>query len=346
MREFSDVFLGELPDLPPNRKVEFGIELLLGHAVFVEGIRVDFRTIKVVLDWKQSKNVSDICSFLGLARYYRRLIEGFSLIVAPLTKFLRKSAPFVWTDTQQSRFEKLKSILTQASFLIQLESSKEFVVYSDVSLVDLRYVLMQDEYYPSKANVVADALIRRVMTDLGVIFTRLSLFNDGDGVLCFQRRVYLPNDSDLRQLILREVQSSPYAMHPSGNKMYRDLRELYWWRGLKREKKILQFDRKNKLSSRFIRPYRILKRVRPIAYQSELPPKLDCIHDVFHVSMLKRYLSDPSHVVSIEEIEVRLHLTFEEVPVQILNRDIMVLKRKSILLVNVLWWNHNIEKAT
>ncbi|XP_052490817.1 uncharacterized protein LOC128043053 [Gossypium raimondii] len=68
----------------------------------------------------------------------------------------------------------------------------------------------------------------------------------------------------------------------------------------------------------------------------ELPPVLDRIHDVFHISMLRHYRSDPTHIVLVEEIEVKSDLTFEEEPVQILDRDIKVLRRKSIPLVKVL----------
>ncbi|XP_040948627.1 uncharacterized protein [Gossypium hirsutum] len=78
----------------------------------------------------------------------------------------------------------------------------------------------------------------------------------------------------------------------------------------------------------------------------ELPPELDCIHDVFYVLMLRRYHSDPMHVVSVGEIEVRPDLTFEEEPVQILERDVKVLRKKSIPLLNVLWHNHSTEEAT
>lgn len=60
-------------------------------------------------------------------------------------------------------------------------------------------------------------------------------------------------------------------------------------------------------------------------YRQELPPELNRIHDVFHVSMLRRYRSDPSHTVSIKEIKVQLDLTFEEEPVQILVQDVKVL---------------------
>ena len=84
-------------------------------------------------------------------------------------------------------------------------------------------------------------------------------------------------------------------------------------------KKILRFGKKGKLSPRFIGPYRVLKRVGPVAYQLELPLELDRIHDVFHVSMLRRYRSDPTHVVPVAEIEVQTDLTFEEEPVQILD---------------------------
>ena len=60
----------------------------LGHVVSAEGIQVDPRKIEAVLDWKQSKNVLRIRSFLGLAGYYRQFVEGFSLIAAPMTKLL------------------------------------------------------------------------------------------------------------------------------------------------------------------------------------------------------------------------------------------------------------------
>lgn len=108
-------------------------------------------------------------------------------------------------------------------------------------------------------------------------------------------------------------------------------------------KKILRFGKKGKLSPQFIGPYRVLKRVGPVAYQLELPQELDRIHDVFHVSILRRYRSDPAHVLPVAEIEVQTDLTFEEEPVQILARDVKVLRRKPVPLVKVLWHNHGRE---
>ncbi|KAK5786146.1 hypothetical protein PVK06_040776 [Gossypium arboreum] len=111
-------------------------------------------------------------------------------------------------------------------------------------------------------------------------------------------------------------------------------------------KKILRFGKKCKLSPRFIGPYRVLKRVGPVAYQLKLPPELDRIHNVFHVSMLRHYRSDPAHVVPVTEIEIQTDLTFEEEPVQILAQDVKILRRKSVPLVKVLWRNHSREEAT
>ena len=87
-------------------------------------------------------------------------------------------------------------------------------------------------------------------------------------------------------------------------------------------KKILRFGRKGKLSLRFIFPYEILERVGPVAYRLALPPELAKLHDVFHVSMLWRYRSDTSHILPVEDIQVREDFTFDEEPKAILDREI------------------------
>ncbi|XP_017609398.1 uncharacterized protein LOC108455331 [Gossypium arboreum] len=84
----------------------------------------------------------------------------------------------------------------------------------------------------------------------------------------------------------------------------------------------------------------------PVSYQLELPSKLDQIQDVFHVSKLRRYRSYPMHIILAEEIKVRLDLISEEEPIQILDRDVKVLRTKSVPLVKVLRCNHNFEEAT
>ena len=111
-------------------------------------------------------------------------------------------------------------------------------------------------------------------------------------------------------------------------------------------KKVMRFGKKGKLSPRFIGPYEVIKKVGIVAYHLALCLELEKIHNVFHVSMLRRYRSDTSHVVSLETIELRPDLTYEEEPVEILAREVKELRNKKIPLVKVLWRNHKTEEAT
>ena len=109
---------------------------------------------------------------------------------------------------------------------------------------------------------------------------------------------------------------------------------------------MVRFGKNDKLSPRFIGPYEVIEKVGPVAYKLALPPDLEKIHNVFHVSMLRRYRFDQSQVVSSETIELRPDLSYEEEPVEILAREMRELQNKKILLVKVLWRNHKTEEAT
>jgi hypothetical protein len=85
-------------------KVEF-----LGHVITKEGIAVKPSKVQAVLDWKAPKNVKEIRAFLGMARYYRRFIEGFSKIAGPMTKLLRKDVPFEWTKKCEQSFPRTQN---------------------------------------------------------------------------------------------------------------------------------------------------------------------------------------------------------------------------------------------
>ncbi|XP_054824745.1 uncharacterized protein LOC129322449 [Prosopis cineraria] len=111
-------------------------------------------------------------------------------------------------------------------------------------------------------------------------------------------------------------------------------------------KGIMRFGKKGKLSLRYIGPFEILERVDAIAYRFALPPKLVGIHPVFHISMLRKYLYDPSHVVETQKVQINEDLTYEEVPVAILERQIKKLRSKEIASMKVLWRNHSIKEAT
>ena len=108
----------------------------------------------------------------------------------------------------------------------------------------------------------------------------------------------------------------------------------------------MRFGKRGKLSPRYIGPFEILEKVGKVAYRLALPPDLSSVHNVFHVSMLKKYVPDPTHVLEHEPIEVHEDLAYEEQPVQILDRKEKTIRNKAIPLVKVLWRNHKVEEAT
>ncbi|KAJ8900073.1 hypothetical protein K2173_024189 [Erythroxylum novogranatense] len=144
VNEFPDVFPEELPGLPPERKVELSIEVMPGHVISSEGIRVDPSKIEAIVNWKPPRNVTEVRSFVGLAGYYRRFVKGFSVIASPLTKLLRKGVKYEWSDRCQSSFDQLKNMLTEAPVLVQPTAGKEYVMYTDASGIGLGCVLMQE----------------------------------------------------------------------------------------------------------------------------------------------------------------------------------------------------------
>ena len=119
--------------------------IFLGHVISVEGVSVDPQKIEAVVNWKPPKNVSEVRSFLGLAGYYRKFVEGFSKIAASLTKLTRKDVKYDWVDACQQSFEELKGRLTSAPVLALPNGRDGFVVYSDASRQGLGCVLMQND---------------------------------------------------------------------------------------------------------------------------------------------------------------------------------------------------------
>ena len=98
-----------------------------------------------------------------------------------------------------------------------------------------------------------------------------------------------------------------------------------------------RFEKKGKLSPRYISPYEVLERVGLVAYKLALPSELAQIHDVFHVSMLRRYRFDPSHVITGQPIEVKDNLSYIEEPIKILDTKVKQLRNRRIPLVKVGW---------
>ncbi|KAL5840989.1 hypothetical protein ACOSQ4_013597 [Xanthoceras sorbifolium] len=191
----------------------------IGHVVSAEGVSLDPQKIEAIIKWKQSTNVTEVRSFLGLSGYYRKFIEGFSKIVAPLTKLTRKEEKFVWSEACQQSFDELKRRLTSAPVLTLPSGKDGFTVIELIKDYDCTI-----EYHPRKANVVADALNRKptssvahlktvylqLLVELRSLGVRLKMSDSGALVAAFHARPILVDR-------IRELQTQdPQLVKPKG----------------------------------------------------------------------------------------------------------------------------------
>ena len=127
-------------------KCEFWLHRVafLGHVISGEGIAVDPAKIEAITNWPRPTTVTEVRSFLGLAGYYRRFVEGFSAIAMLLMHLLKKEKKFEWIDKCERSFQELKHRLTMTPVLTIPSGYGGFEIYSDASLKGLGCVLMQN----------------------------------------------------------------------------------------------------------------------------------------------------------------------------------------------------------
>ncbi|KAK6119494.1 hypothetical protein DH2020_046763 [Rehmannia glutinosa] len=111
-------------------------------------------------------------------------------------------------------------------------------------------------------------------------------------------------------------------------------------------KGIFRFGKRGNLNPRYVGSYEILERVGRVAYRLALPPSMSGIHNVFQVSMLRRYMPDSSHVVNYETIELDRQVSYEEKPVAVLDWKVHKLRNRDVELIKVQWSGHSQEEAT
>nr|GFA08518.1 hypothetical protein [Tanacetum cinerariifolium] len=214
-------------------------------------------------------------NFDCLAGYYRRFIEGLLKIAKPMTKLTQKNVKFDWCEKAETAFQLLKQKLCSAPILALREGSENFVVYCDASRKGLGTVLMQREKviaYASRQlkiheksytthNLEFGAMVRAVerlrlrdslssgkgehaqveaskeenygTEDLCGMIKKLK--QHIDGMLCLNGRSWMSCFGNLRELIMHESHKSKYSIHPGSDKIYQDLKKLYWWPNMKAE---------------------------------------------------------------------------------------------------------------
>ncbi len=118
--------------------------VFLGFVVSSNGISVDMDKVRAIRDWPTPRNANEVRSFHGLASFYRRFVQNFNTIDAPLNELVKKNITFRWTDLHEKAFNTLKDKLTNAPLLSLPNFEKVFEVKCDASGVGIRVVLMQD----------------------------------------------------------------------------------------------------------------------------------------------------------------------------------------------------------
>ncbi|GJR89033.1 retrotransposon protein, putative, ty3-gypsy subclass [Tanacetum coccineum] len=364
------IYHGSRPGLPPEREVEFTIDLIPGAQPIskapyrmapvelkelkdqlqellerADGITMDPAKVEAITKWPRPTTVTKVRSFLGLAGYYRRFMEGFSPFALPLTKLMRKGEKFV--DTKFIVMYRRKVLVVFLCNMVRLSlayASRQLKPYEvnypthDLELAavvfalkiwrhylygetcdiftdhkSLKYIFTQKElnmrqrrwlellkdydaniqYHPRKANVVADTLNRKnsrtlaclkiqpkIIKDLELIEVELVVRGsegyiaslkiepnlilqikeaqkedgelwsvvqnmkngkpeefrvDEQGVIWYGNRLCVPGDFSLREAILTEAHSSLFSIHPGSTKMYKDLKQNFWWNGMKHD---------------------------------------------------------------------------------------------------------------
>nr|KYP56886.1 Transposon Ty3-G Gag-Pol polyprotein [Cajanus cajan] len=253
-----------------------------------------------------------------ISRFWRSLHQTLG------TKLRLSSAYHPQTDGQFERTIQSLEDLLRACILDHLGSWEEML-----PLVDFTY---NNSFHASIGMTPFEALYRRKCR------TPLCWFKEGESMMVGPEIILQTTEK------VKQIQERMKAAQ-SRQKSYADKRRKplefsegeYVFLKVTPTTGVGRAIKAKKLNPKFIGSYQILKRIGPVAYQIALPSFLSNLHDVFHVSQLRKYIRDSSHVVEMDEVQVRKDLTYEKRPIAVIDHKLKELRGKSIKLVKILW---------
>nr|GEU41591.1 transposon Ty3-G Gag-Pol polyprotein [Tanacetum cinerariifolium] len=358
--------------------------------------------------------------------YYAFQVMPFGFTNKPTVFMdLMNQVMYDWGEKQESDVQLLKEKLCSAPILALLEGAENFIFYCDASHMGLGAVLMQNEKVRALVMTIGLDLPKKILEaqtearkpenlsaeDVGGMLiknlTKEKLEPCADGTMCLNNRSWLSCYGNLRALIMHEFYKSKYSVHLGSDKMYQNMKKLYWWPNMKanistyvskcltclkvkadhqkpsgcltnsshflpmRENDSMDkfarlymkevvtrhkipvsiicdhdgitlvrgiyFGKQEKLNPRYIGPFNVLAKVGTDAYRLKLSQQPSRVHSIFHVSNLKKCLSDEPLAILLDEIHIDDKLHFVEEPVKIMNREVKRLKQSQIPTIKVRW---------
>ncbi|GJU08704.1 putative reverse transcriptase domain-containing protein [Tanacetum coccineum] len=304
----------------------------LGHVIDCSGVHVDPAKIKAIKNWAapttpmEGKEEEE--AFQTLKR---------KLCSAPILAFPEGMEDFmVYCDASLKGY---RAVLMQREKVIayasrQLKVHEQNYTTHDLELGAVVFALRLWRHYlygtkcvhPGKAIVMADALSQKEKNNpLHVRALMMTVHNDLPkriyGTRCFRNRVWLSRYGGLRNLIMHESHKSKYSIHPGSDKMYQDLKLLYWWPNMKADYLHIRIV----LTARVAREVMRIERLKPLEFE------------VGDMVLLKKCLAEGDVVVLMEEIQLDDKLHMIEEPVEIVDREVKRLKQSRIPIVKVRW---------
>ncbi|XP_040937957.1 uncharacterized protein [Gossypium hirsutum] len=283
----------------------------LGHIVGGGKIRMDKNKIRAISEWEPPTKVTELRSFLGLANYYRRFVEGYSKITTPLTDMLKKGKVWDWNPECEKAFNQLKQEMTREPVLVLPDFTKPYEVRTDASNYAIGGVLMQDGHPIAFESRKLNETERRYTVQEKEMTAQSGTTNQSPFEIVTGQQPLTPN-----AVVTHYTGPNPAAYRFAKDWQEKnDLARACLHKASKRSKKwadqnrrdvqfqvgdsvlaklhlILRYTGLHKgLVQRYEGPFKVVKRVGKVAYKLELPPKLK-VHPVFHVSMLKPFHED------------------------------------------------------